>query len=210
MITTAAPVKIHDFQDREKALFAAWLAEELAPTLCGSKPATILTLSDTKKLKLFRWWGQYGEAVMAETPVRYIIMADQPGRNTILFYRRDLLEDCLTEPERRDFFRQLGYPVEQGLEDCLAVLKRKFADGCPHEIGLFLGIPLRDVLGFMGFSGEPLACRSHWCIFGDPAQSLTLIEQHNADKGIVQSLLSRGFCPLAMLAGGGVRSAVAV
>lgn len=198
----ANPVeKIHDFQDREKKLFATWLASELAPTLCGSKPATILTLCDTRKLKLFRWWGQYGAATMADTAVRYIVMVEQPGRYTVLFYRQDLLEDCLNEPERKAFFLRLGYPVNAGLDNCLAVLKTKFADGCPHEIGLFLGIPLRDVLGFMGFSGEPLSCRSHWCIFGDPAQSLILIEQHNTDRGTVQSLLQTGICPLTVLAG---------
>jgi hypothetical protein len=46
----------------------------------------------------------------------------------------------------------------------------------PHEIGVFLGYPLKDVAAFMGWVRIPFACQGPWKIYGDPRESLRLAE----------------------------------
>ncbi len=189
------------FLPTEKTAFAGWLAVQLAPTLCGSKPATILTLADVKCLPLYRWWARFGDIVLGNTGLEYQVFFCDAKRHIVLFYRPELLRRYLEDGEAGSFLRRLGYPVGEGLEKCLQMLRERFGYGCPHEIGVFLGIPLKDVMGFMGLSGEPLACRGEWCVYGDTGQSLGAMRRFAADRDRVAVRLRQGGCPLAVLAG---------
>jgi hypothetical protein len=184
-----------------KTAFAGWLAVQLAPTLCGSKPATILTLADAKGQPLYSLWDRFGDIVLAGTGLEYQVFFRDCRRHIVLFYRPEVLRRQLEEGETGSFLRRLGYPVGEGLQRCLQVLKERFGNGCPHEIGVFLGIPLKDVMGFMGFSGEPLSCRGEWCVYGDACQSLGAMRRFAADRDRVAACLRQGGCPLAVLAG---------
>jgi hypothetical protein len=186
----------------EKNSFARWLAQQLAPTVCGSKPATILTLTDGKCLPLYSWWERFGEGILADTGIEHRVFVRDRTRLIVLFYRPEVLRRHLEHGEARRFLRRLGYPAGKGLDGCLKVLQERFRGGCPHEIGLFLGIPLKDVLGFMGLSREPLSCRGEWCVFGDAAQSLGAMRRFADDRDLVAACLGQGRCPLAVLAGG--------
>lgn len=193
----------------ERNTFARWLALQLAPTVCGSKPATILTLADGKCLPLFGWWGRFGEGILAGTGMEHRIFVRDAARVIVFFYRPEVLRRHLEYGGTRRFLRRLGYPVDKGPEECLQTLKERFCGRCPHEIGLFLGIPLKDVMGFMGLSREPLSCRGEWCVFGDAAQSLGAMRRFADDRELVADRLRQGRCPLAVLAGGGGGAALA-
>ena len=41
----------------------------------------------------------------------------------------------------------------------------------PHEIGLFLGYPLRDVVGFIENRGRNFTCCGYWKSYGDPTRA---------------------------------------
>lgn len=40
----------------------------------------------------------------------------------------------------------------------------------PHEIGVFLGYPLQDVIGFIKNQGQNFTCCGFWKSYGDPAE----------------------------------------
>jgi hypothetical protein len=68
-----------------------------------------------------------------------------------------------------------GYREPANLAATLAQLQgRVRAASFPHEIGIFLGYPLKDVLAFMGEIDLPFACQGPWKIYGNPRQSLEL------------------------------------
>ena len=56
----------------------------------------------------------------------------------------------LKNPKNRAYLASKGYQVEKGLNFVLAELFHRLAanDDFPHEVGLFLGYPLEDVVGF--------------------------------------------------------------
>lgn len=177
-----------------------WLVLELAATIIGSKPSTILSIVDTRNRPLLTLWRAFGPRILAGSPVCHLVLKETSDRLAILFYRRDMLERCINQPGHKEFLFRQGYPVECGLHACLRYLKRKFVGTCPHEIGILLGIPLKDVLGFMGLSDQPLCCRGCWHIYGNPECSLAVMKRFHDDRDIVAGWLESGWAPYMVLA----------
>lgn len=113
----------------------------------------------------------------------------------LLFYRPDALESTLRRPEIADALRAFGYVPERGLRDALATLQRRFENASdsksiPHEIGLFIGYPADDVLGFASGSRRPV-CRGSWVVYGDPNKSLALMDRYRrAERAATEALAS--------------------
>lgn len=190
-----------DADTRYAGYFAEWLVNYIAATVTGSKPSTILTLMDTRIQPLLTMWRNTGRLVLAETVIRYKVLHKSEGKETILFYRADMLEQCIQNPLHKSFLQELGYPVRSGLDACLTVLEQRFQNCCPHEIGILLGIPLQDVLGFMGLTKLPLTCRKEWCIYGNPDTSLAVMKRYDDDRLHIGSLIDRGFTARQILCG---------
>jgi hypothetical protein len=190
---------INDSNNDPELQFATWLAEQLAPTLLGSKPATLLTLSDLPHLPLLSWWDSMGQSIFKHSCISVCVMFSCHYRKTILFYQPSLVERCLRQTQIASFLRRRGYCIEKGIAYLLTELAACFSQSFPHEIGLLLGIPLKDVQGFMGLSACPLACRKYWCVYGNPRPSLQRMSRHLRDQHHIRSLLHQGVNPLALL-----------
>jgi hypothetical protein len=182
-------------------LFYEWLTIELAPTIRGNKPSTILSMVNTPCQALFTQWKRYGSQLLEQTKMRFLILRQTAKRETVLFYRPEILEDCLQQEEHRFFLESLGYPVNEGLKACLELLERRFQYACPHELGLLLGIPLKDVLGFMGMSNLPLTCRKEWCVYGNPSESLQTMTRFTQDRSEVLDYLAKGMTCYEIMCG---------
>lgn len=190
-----------DLESVDISSFYQWLTVELAPTIKGCKPSTILSLADTRGQASLSLWRQYSEHFFRHSKVRFLVLRQSASKESILFYRPEILEKCLEQQGHKHFFTSLGYPVEQGLDACLDLLRQRFQHACPHEIGLILGIPLKDVLGFMGLSDLPLTCRKEWCIYGPPDDSLMTIERFSQDRSKVQECLASGMTCYEIICG---------
>jgi hypothetical protein len=64
------------------------------------------------------------------------------------------------------------------MEGYLNLLLDKMQTGeIPDEIGIFLGYPLKDVIGFIGHTSLKLTKINGWRVYGDPRLS---DEKHNS------------------------------
>lgn len=187
--------------DEQQRSFSEWIVMELAPTIYGHKPATILTLKDTKHMPSYSLWKKFGEYVLAGSVIRHKVLKETDHGMIMLFYHPHSLQKWIFARAHRDFLEQRGYQVERGLEDCLELLRERFQQTCPHEIGLLLGIPLKDVLGFMGLNKLSLTCRGLWCIYGEPACSIKLMKCFMEDRKRISELLKQGHPPQKLLCG---------
>ncbi|EGO65706.1 DUF3793 family protein [Acetonema longum] len=190
----AAGTKVRDIN-----CLAAWLVSNIAPTLTGNKPATVLTFINTRQEPLLAAWRKTGKEVLAGSMVRHRVLSRSANRETVLFYRSAVLDQCIQHNLHRVFLAKLGYPVHSGLDACLDMMEERFQGCCPHEVGILLGIPLKDVLGFMGLTDEPLTCRREWCIYGCPKESLAVIERYEADRVRMCTLMAQGMAPAQIL-----------
>lgn len=96
---------------------------------------------------------------------------------------------------------KFGYDISMSLQGMLLYLKQRFQYICPHEMGILLGIPLKDVMGFMGLSGDSHTCKGMWKIYGDPKPSLHMMERMEATKSQVANWMMQGYTVTDVLCG---------
>lgn len=173
---------------------AKWLAAELAPTIMGSKPSTVLSFRDHSYIPLLSLWRQYGQVILAGSPLQVWVLKETEQSMIILFYNPVFLNRWLRKRAHKAFLEKRGYCVEGGLERILETLHEKFQSGCPHEIGLILGIPLKDVIGFIELRC-PNHCKGQWKIYGCFEKSVRLMNRFQQDRVLIEEMLEKGFEP---------------
>ena len=60
----------------------------------------------------------------------------------------------------------------------------------PHEIGIFLGYPLKDVVGFMGYGNYKFYKTKYWKIYGDPEISDIVYNNFLKDRKAMRHIIS--------------------
>lgn len=187
--------------------FCKWLAVELAPTIYGEKPATLLNLMNTTKFPMKTLWFTHGQFLCTSSNVKWLVLKEENDSIKILFYHVELLSESVTDYNNRRFLETFGYHEEMGLQELLAYFKQRFQSICPHEMGILLGIPLKDVLGFMGISGECHTCQGMWKIYGDPTSSLCMMRRMEEVKSRVADRMMAGQAVVEILDGSCEKSA---
>ena len=77
--------------------------------------------------------------------------------------------------------RQLGYPKDALMEELLEELGHRMArQGFPHEIGLFLGYPARDVEEFIRRGGLGSICTGYWKVYRHPGEARRCFARYDA------------------------------
>ena len=172
--------------------FAATFVRCSATVIAGAKPAAVFSFCPWGVLGAARGYvgramGHQGRvraklrsilcAYARELPrygVRLEVLGTRAGRVQLLVWRGELVSRVLADPARGDFLHRLGYGL--GVGELMHSLRRRLCEyhlglrsEFPHEIGLVLGYPLEDVIGFM--SGREETCRGLWRVYGDPARA---------------------------------------
>lgn len=187
----------------EEECLASFLALELAEVLQGAKPANLVCLTNKRRScgrNLYLLWKRHGEALLAESGLEVRILDDRGSSILLLLYSRQALGGLLSQKSAAIILRKSGYRNPDDLDETLDELeKRVTGEGFPHEIGVFLGYPLKDVVGFMGWAPLAFTCQGPWKIFGNPEQSLRLAECHRECRCRMSQMLAAGCNPLLCL-----------
>ncbi|WP_242987400.1 DUF3793 family protein [Anaerobacterium chartisolvens] len=110
----------------------------------------------------------------------------------MLFYRRRTLLRYINKKECRRFLYDMGYGEGMDLDECLMQLKQRFEHLCPHEIGVFLGIPVEDIKGFIQHKGEKsLMCSKYWKVYKNPRRSLSLFNTYDRAMAFVPGAIEK-------------------
>ncbi|MCK4649229.1 DUF3793 family protein [bacterium] len=203
----------------------------IGPTITGEKPATIMSFSNNGN-GLLNLWDNYGREMFQNEGLGHYESAHSLAPSTkkaritrfsndserlsyyemrradegavILFFHRESLRRFLEQEEIREFLSWLGYRMDQSLEEILSELERRFNSlPFPHEIGIFLGIPLKDVKGFMGLISFPCVQTNRWKIYGNPGISLKIAEGYKEARERIEKRLFLED-PLAIINGKGL------
>jgi hypothetical protein len=192
-----------DFPDERECL-AAFLALETAEVLAGAKPANLIRLGNRRQScgrNLFLLWRAFGVSLLADSGLQALPLRESGEGSLLLFFSGTLLYRQLRDPAVAAFLQQLGYPPPGDLPGTLAELQRRFRAGSalPHEIGLFLGYPLKDVAGYMGRTDLPCTGCRMWRIYGDPTPSLALSDRFIVCRNLMAKRLRATRSPMALL-----------
>jgi len=205
-----------DFSERyteDRECLASFLVLELAEVLQGAKPANLVCLANKRRScgrNLYLLWKEHGPALLEESGLKVRVLADRGSSLLLLLYCQDALGSLLAQKSVHVILGKAGYREPADFDKVLSELEQRVGgEGFPHEIGVFLGYPLKDVVGFMGWARISFTCQGPWKIFGDPAKSLKLAENHRECRCNMSLQLASGCSPLDCLRGAASRGGVA-
>lgn len=150
--------------------FACDLATLCAPTLAGLKPASLFRYQPAPgrdAVTMAQAWNR--ELAPRGVAVRVLKLCPATGAVLVYVYRPARVAQILQRGEVLRFLQREGYRPA-GPEGLLEQLSdRLCCEGeFPHEIGVFLGYPLADVIGFIENRGKNFALCGYWKVYTDP------------------------------------------
>ncbi|SKC80959.1 DUF3793 family protein [Maledivibacter halophilus] len=174
---------------KNKDRFITWLVEILGPVLMGSKPAELLSFSKYEKDK-FKKIQDIERHIGKCKRIEYKLFRYKNDSIKILFYNPRALDRSLKEYRNMKFLKSLGYPKEYDLDEYIQFIVNKMVDGIiPHEIGVFLGYPLKDIIGFIGHPSLKLTKIRGWRVYGDPRLSDKRLHEFLEAKSKIKRML---------------------
>ena len=151
--------------------FEQLLVEQCAPTLAGVKVGSLFRISGLDQARAsIRFW----DRSLSPLGLRVTALKECHRSDACMVYvdRESWLRRHLGKPRISEFLDSLGYDTAQGV-GMLQQLSQRFCleQEYPHEIGVFLGYPLEDVIGFITHQGRNFTCCGQWKCYGDPAEA---------------------------------------
>ena len=138
------------------------LITHCSPTLAGMKVGSLFSFLSPDWKELARETETLN-AQLAPKGLTLRFLRIDDGRALCYLYRRSQLEKLLEDPAVRAFLSRYGYDSPSMDAVLSRLLRRMAASGAfPHEIGLFLGYPLSDVIAFIEHHGRGGVCCGCW------------------------------------------------
>lgn len=188
--------KIKTMDDKEY-LFGVILYG-IAPTLAGHKPASIITLS-RKNRNLYLLWEKYKECFLLGLDLEFFELRKDSEVITVLFYHKEKLRRLIYKETNINFLKQYGYRDSLNLYENLEVLKCRFEKIFPHEIGVFLGFPLEDVICFIKSPEEKCLFCGYWKVYNNPESAKERFLKYDEDKNSIIRYVLQGVSPSLLI-----------
>jgi hypothetical protein len=179
----------------------AHLIFESSEVIAKTKPANLVSLVNRPLAcgaNLYELWNQHRDsAILRLAGLKLLILKQSEKSVLLLCYNSNVLAKHLSHPGIMTLLTKAGYESPASPDQLLNQLKSRIErDGdFPHEIGLFIGYPAKDVAAFMGTIKIPFTCQGPWKIYGDPTSSLNLVKDHLISRVTIAKKLSRCLSP---------------
>ena len=148
-----------------------YLIRHCSPTLASIKTANLFNIRFENGKQLGEQIGGWN-ACLNDKGVTLTVLRRSEKSALIYVYRRSRLQRELMQPAAAEFLEKYGYTVRSA-EKAVQRLKERLAEtgSFPHEIGIFLGYPLSDVIGFIENGGNNCKCADCWKVYGDEKEA---------------------------------------
>ena len=186
------------------------LIDHGSPTLANMKVGSLFT-SSCADATGFRAEFRRVQAALESRGVSLSILRVQQERALVYVYRQEAvmlststggsgaLAALLAQADVQAFLRAMGYR-DTSPDGALAFLRQRLAESpCfPHEIGVFLGYPLSDVIAFMRDGGRGCRCSGCWKAYTNECEAMRIFQRYKACRAAYQTLFRAGW-PLERL-----------
>jgi hypothetical protein len=153
------------------------LVEYCAPTLAGLKSANLFNYDYLAMDILLAELREVNCKLNGKGVYIEILRINQKRCSVLLYvYRRKKLQEEVQKPGVSDFLKKCGCARCDDAY-CIQYLRSRLKENeFPHEIGIFLGYPLVDVLGFIQNKGNNWKCSGLWKVYGNEDETQKLFE----------------------------------
>lgn len=179
-----------------KRSLEATLVEHCAPTLAGVKPANLFLYRTTSGRQNVRDSANALAQTLAPYGITLRILKECSCKSYFLIYvcREAWVKRIVAHRLTASFLRTQGYDTSLGFEQILSQLSERLCleQEFPHEIGIFLGYPLFDVISFMENKGRNYAFCGYWKAYDDPAGARKRTDQYRKCSLIYKRMFENG------------------
>ncbi len=154
-------------------------------TFAGLKPASLVNLRKGDRVTIARL-----ARCFRRKGFSFMILKETDERQTVYIYHNERLQQALFSDEVRAFLTERGYRFES-VDEALGELKERMKGDFPHEIGVFLGYPLKDVRGFIEDPhGGKLS--GFWKVYSDEDAAERTFERYRRCSACICRLMQNG------------------
>ncbi|MGN0465983.1 MAG: DUF3793 family protein [Lachnospiraceae bacterium] len=165
------------------------LALQCAPLIAGLKISNLLIISKENMSKV--------KYILKHTILSYFILYEGEEKTILLVYDASRLGEYLERKNVKNLLFQWGYE-ENHMREWMYLLKKRYKKyieektNFPHEMGLFLGYPVEDVIGFIENSGKNSLYSGYWKVYQDVSEKIKLFQKFDMAKEILIHFLANG------------------
>ena len=168
------------------------LIRHCSPTLAALKTAGLFSMkfSDKEELdvNLNAW-----NSNLSEKGVMLISLNEKNNRALIYVFRKKQLQQDLERPSAKLFLQKNGYS-DLEIEAAITTLRNRLelSSEFPHEIGIFLGYPAEDVIGFIQNKGLNCRYSGCWKVYYNECEAKKLFAKYKKCEYIYARLWEQG------------------
>lgn len=168
------------------------LIEYCSPTLASIKPANLFSHPFSPEMDLASQLTCLNDQ-LGEKGISLLLLCRHGNKALIYVYRKALLQADLNRPEVSKFLQAYGYEHME-VDAALNRLKERLnQEGeFPHEIGVFLGYPLGDVVGFIQNGGKNCKCTGCWKVYSNECEAVKLFARYKKCRTMYVQLWQNG------------------
>lgn len=169
-----------------------YLIEHCAPTLASLKTANLFNYCYEDETQLENYLRRLNHK-LSEKGVLLTLLRRTQHSALVYVYREKKLRQDLEKDGVSSFLKKYGYDNTEPKE-ALSILRKHFSaeNGFPHEIGLFLGYPLGDVIGFIENAGRNSKCSGCWKVYCNECEAIKMFAKFDKCKTIYRRLFNEG------------------
>lgn len=169
------------------------IVTQCAPLILGKKISNILITEEENRKE--------AESIFHYAGFATYLLYQGNGKATILVYNKEIFWKYLEKEECNQFLEECGYH-QKGKNAAVEIFcklaprfsnymktKQKF----PHELGILLGYPVKDVKGFIKNNGKNFLYSGYWKVYSDLQNALNTFEYYEWAKSILVKMLLEGF-----------------
>lgn len=165
------------------------LALQCAPLITGLKVSNLLIIPKGNEEVVKR--------ILNRTGISFYRLIQTRTKTTFLLFRRNELEEFLSDENVRNVFMKAGYKSLQ-IGKILRTFSLRYEaymqgdKSFPHEMGLLLGYPVEDVVGFMENNGKNFLYSGYWKVYENQKAKVKLFDKFKVAEETLIHLLSNG------------------
>lgn len=166
------------------------IIQNCSPTLAGIKTGSLFAADFANKrdeIESLRSWN----AILRQKGLRALPIGAAKERTLVYVYRVSQLRSDLQAPDARRILSERGYNCACP-ERCIVNLVKRLKDEprFPHEIGLFLGYPPGDVIGFI--NKEKCRLSGIWKVYGNEEATAKTFARYKKCTRVYKKLFAGG------------------
>lgn len=177
-------------------MFEQQVVAHCAPTLAGIKMAGLFSYYYTSKQDFVAELKSCADK-LKEKGVNIAVLREHKGAALIYVYRKSMLCQTLKDEAVASFLKEVYDLEDISKETCwrvISALRERFKAFCgfPHEIGIFLGYPLEDVIAFIENEGKNYKCIGCWKVYFNEQAAQCLFCKYEKCRNVYERLFQNG------------------